>query len=104
MSSKSKTKRKLYLGLGHWSKWQPIINKVVQTCTHSQLALSSFQKLKQTQILLSSSTLFGFLVPGFYTGWLLPAAMVGLGVFLYGLFTLDHNVSAREVCSLEAKK
>ena len=43
-------------------------------------------------------------VPGFYTGWLLPAAMVGLGVFLYGLFTLDHNVSAREVCSLEAKK
>ena len=41
---------------------------------------------------------------GFYTGWLLPAAMVGLGVFLYGLFTLDHNVSAREVCSLEAKK
>ena len=54
--------------------------------------------LKQPQI-----RLFLF-VPGFYTGWLLPAAMVGLGVFLYGLFTLDHNVSAREVCSLEAKK
>ena len=41
---------------------------------------------------------------GFYTGWLLPAAMVGLGVFLYGLFTLDHNVSAREVCSDQARK
>ena len=42
--------------------------------------------------------------PGFYTGWLLPAAIVGLGVFLYGLFTLDQNVSAREVCSEQAKK
>merc|ERR550532_2881407 len=40
---------------------------------------------------------------GFYTGWLLPAALVGLVVFLYGLFTLDHNVSAQEVCSEEAR-
>jgi len=40
---------------------------------------------------------------GFYTGWLLPAAIVGLGVFLYGLFTLDQNVSAQEVCSDQAK-
>ena len=42
--------------------------------------------------------------PGFYTGWLLPAALVGLAVFLYGLFTLDQNVSAQEVCSDHAKK
>ena len=44
------------------------------------------------------------LLSGFYTGWLLPAAMVGLSVFLYGLFTLDHNISAREVCSDQARK
>ena len=43
-------------------------------------------------------------IKGFYTGWLLPAALVGLVVFLYGLFTLDHNVSAQEVCSEEARK
>ena len=43
-------------------------------------------------------------ITGFYTGWLLPAALVGLVVFLYGLFTLDHNVSAQEVCSEEARK
>ena len=42
--------------------------------------------------------------PGFYTGWLLPAALVGLAVFLYGLFTLDQNVSAQEVCSEQARK
>ena len=48
--------------------------------------------------------IFMVVIAGFYTGWLLPAAMVGLGVFLYGLFTLDHNVSAREVCSDEARK
>ena len=35
---------------------------------------------------------------GFYTGWLLPASLVGLGVFVYGLFTLDHNSIASEVC------
>jgi hypothetical protein len=42
--------------------------------------------------------------PGFYTGWLLPAALVGLAVFLYGLCTLDQNVSAQEVCGEKARK
>jgi anoctamin-7 len=36
---------------------------------------------------------------GFYTGWLLPAALVGLLVFLYGLFTMHSNQLATEVCS-----
>ena len=35
---------------------------------------------------------------GFYTGWLLPAAIVGLAVFLYGIITLDQNSIAMEVC------
>ena len=30
-------------------------------------------------------------VSGFYTAWLLPAAIVGLTVFLYGLFTLGRD-------------
>lgn len=36
---------------------------------------------------------------GFYTGWLLPAAAVGLAVFLYGVFTIHQNVPAQEVCN-----
>ena len=36
---------------------------------------------------------------GFYTAFLLPAALVGLLVFLYGVATLDHNSVAREVCN-----
>ena len=42
--------------------------------------------------------------PGFYTGWLLPAALVGLGVFIYGLVTLDQNSIANEICRPEAYK
>ncbi|KDR07370.1 hypothetical protein L798_03236, partial [Zootermopsis nevadensis] len=38
---------------------------------------------------------------GLYTGWLLPAALVGLLVFLYGLFTMHSNQLAAEVCSGE---
>ena len=59
-----------------------------------------------------------FTPPGFYTGWLLPAALVGLAVFLYGcsiftnmflssvpgMATLDQNVIAQEVCTEAAKK
>ena len=41
---------------------------------------------------------------GFYTGWLLPAALVGLAVFAYGLLTLDNNSIAAEVCGNEVGK
>ncbi|KAK2192818.1 hypothetical protein NP493_22g05054 [Ridgeia piscesae] len=36
---------------------------------------------------------------GFYTAWLLPASIVGLLVFLYGLFSMDYNISAQETCN-----
>uniref|UniRef100_A0A3B4UV20 Anoctamin n=1 Tax=Seriola dumerili TaxID=41447 RepID=A0A3B4UV20_SERDU len=35
---------------------------------------------------------------GWYTGMLFPAALVGLLVFLYGLFTLDHCQVSKEIC------
>ncbi|KAH9514072.1 Anoctamin-7 [Bulinus truncatus] len=35
---------------------------------------------------------------GFYTAWLLPASIVGVLVFLYGLITFNDNIPAREVC------
>ncbi|XP_054265902.1 anoctamin-7-like isoform X4 [Macrosteles quadrilineatus] len=36
---------------------------------------------------------------GFYTGWLLPAALVGVVVFMYGVFTMHNNRLAVEVCN-----
>ncbi|XP_042217319.1 anoctamin-7-like isoform X2 [Homarus americanus] len=36
---------------------------------------------------------------GLYTGWLLPAAIVGLLVFLYGVFTINYNTPANEICN-----
>uniref|UniRef100_A0A1I8HU45 Anoctamin n=1 Tax=Macrostomum lignano TaxID=282301 RepID=A0A1I8HU45_9PLAT len=35
---------------------------------------------------------------GLYTAWLLPASIVGILVFLYGCFTFQSNVPAREAC------
>ncbi|KAE8615066.1 hypothetical protein XENTR_v10008399 [Xenopus tropicalis] len=35
---------------------------------------------------------------GWYTGMLFPAAIVGLFVFLYGMFTLDSCQVSREIC------
>lgn len=35
---------------------------------------------------------------GFYTGWLLPAALMGLVVFLTGIWLMETDIPAREVC------
>lgn len=35
---------------------------------------------------------------GFYTGWLLPAAVMGLVVFVTGIWLMETDVPAREVC------
>ncbi|XP_026183123.1 anoctamin-4 isoform X2 [Mastacembelus armatus] len=35
---------------------------------------------------------------GWYTGMLFPAALVGLLVFLYGVFTLEHCEVSKEIC------
>ncbi|XP_041416793.1 anoctamin-3 isoform X2 [Xenopus laevis] len=35
---------------------------------------------------------------GWYTGMLIPAALVGLCVFLYGLFTMDSSQVSKEIC------
>ncbi|XP_016362673.1 anoctamin-7 [Sinocyclocheilus anshuiensis] len=36
---------------------------------------------------------------GFYTGWLLPAAVVGFIIFLFGIWLMITDVAAEELCS-----
>uniref|UniRef100_A0A671RNY4 Anoctamin n=1 Tax=Sinocyclocheilus anshuiensis TaxID=1608454 RepID=A0A671RNY4_9TELE len=36
---------------------------------------------------------------GFYTGWLLPAAVVGLIIFLFGIWLMVTDVAAEELCT-----
>ncbi|XP_073673521.1 anoctamin-7 [Garra rufa] len=36
---------------------------------------------------------------GFYTGWLLPAAVVGFIIFLFGVWLMVTDVAAEELCS-----
>nr|XP_011452544.2 anoctamin-7 isoform X3 [Crassostrea gigas] len=36
---------------------------------------------------------------GFYTAWLLPAAVVGIIVFVYGIVSMVNNVAVNDVCS-----
>ncbi|XP_056273218.1 anoctamin-3 isoform X2 [Pseudoliparis swirei] len=38
---------------------------------------------------------------GWYTGMLIPAALVGVFVFLYGLFTMDSSQVSKEICEAE---
>ena len=44
-----------------------------------------------------------FYFSGFYTGWLFPAALVGVLVFLYGVCTMNSNTIAVETCQLQTK-
>ena len=70
---------------------------------HSNYRLQSFSNSnycccwRRNDIIFSSFS-------GFYTGWLFPPAVLGLCVFLYGLFTLAQNVIAQEVCSEYGRK
>ncbi|XP_025082968.1 anoctamin-7-like isoform X2 [Pomacea canaliculata] len=40
---------------------------------------------------------------GLYTAWLIPASFVGILVFLYGVFTMNSDIPATEVCLSEDK-
>ena len=52
---------------------------------------SDFRESTEKMMLLS----FG---DCFCAGWLLPAAVVGVFVFLYGVLTMSSNVVADETC------
>ncbi|UYV75317.1 ANO7 [Cordylochernes scorpioides] len=70
----------LYLYWAKWSKWY------------------KYQPLDHIREYFGEKIAIYFAWLGFYTGWLLPAALVGLLVFVYGLLTLEGDTPTKEIC------
>ncbi|XP_064929302.1 anoctamin-7 [Columba livia] len=62
---------------GKWSKYQPLDH----ICKY-----------------FGEKVAFYFAWLGFYTGWLLPAAVVGMVVFITGIFLMFSDVPSQEIC------
>uniref|UniRef100_A0A8C6YJX4 Anoctamin n=1 Tax=Nothoprocta perdicaria TaxID=30464 RepID=A0A8C6YJX4_NOTPE len=57
-----------------------------------------YQPLDHIRKYFGEKVAFYFAWLGFYTGWLLPAAVVGTLVFIAGIFLMFDDVPAQEVC------
>ncbi|XP_054691645.1 anoctamin-7 isoform X1 [Grus americana] len=64
-----------------WSKW------------------SKYQPLDHVRTYFGEKVAFYFAWLGFYTGWLLPAAVVGTVVFVTGIFLMFSDVPSQEICA-----
>ncbi|TRY58069.1 hypothetical protein DNTS_022712, partial [Danionella cerebrum] len=68
----------------HWARW---------SCWRKYQPLDHIREYFGEKIALYFAWL------GFYTGWLLPAAVVGFIVFLFGIWLMVTDVPAEELCS-----
>uniref|UniRef100_A0A0V0J2G9 Anoctamin n=2 Tax=Schistocephalus solidus TaxID=70667 RepID=A0A0V0J2G9_SCHSO len=68
----------------HWARWS---------------CWTKFQPLDHIREYYGESIALYFAWLGCYTQWLLPAGVMGLACFLYGLFTVRSFVPGREVCN-----
>ncbi|XP_010181264.1 PREDICTED: anoctamin-7 [Mesitornis unicolor] len=59
---------------------------------------SKYQPLEHVRQYFGEKVAFYFAWLGFYTGWLLPAAVVGTVVFITGIFLMLHDVPSQEIC------
>ncbi|CAG2117551.1 unnamed protein product, partial [Medioppia subpectinata] len=71
----------LYYYWAQWSKWY------------------KYQPLDHIRDYFGEKIAMYFAWLGFYTGWLVPAAIVGILVFLYGLVSMETDVPSRDICS-----
>jgi len=79
-SSQLNYRQILYHYWARWGKWY------------------KYQPLDHIRLYFGEKIAIYFAWLGFYTGWLLPAAVVGVFVFLYGVLTMSSNVVADETC------
>ncbi|XP_013041644.3 anoctamin-7 [Anser cygnoides] len=59
---------------------------------------SKYQPLDHVRKYFGEKVAFYFAWLGFYTGWLLPAAVTGTVVFIAGIFLVFSDVPAQEIC------
>ncbi|KAK2538718.1 Ano7 [Columba livia] len=59
---------------------------------------SKYQPLDHIRKYFGEKVAFYFAWLGFYTGWLLPAAVVGMVVFITGIFLMFSDVPSQEIC------
>ncbi|NXF34107.1 ANO7 protein, partial [Nyctibius bracteatus] len=60
-----------------------------------------YQPLDHIRKYFGEKVAFYFAWLGFYTGWLLPAAVVGTVVFIAGIFLVFNDVPSQEICGSE---
>ncbi|XP_054598355.1 anoctamin-7 [Nothobranchius furzeri] len=68
---------------GYWAKWS---------------SWSRYQPLDHIREYFGEKIALYFAWLGFYTGWLLPASLVGTFIFLVGFWLVTSDVPAKEVC------
>ncbi|XP_059486515.1 anoctamin-7-like isoform X2 [Neocloeon triangulifer] len=83
--SKLNARQVLYEYWARWGKWY------------------KYQPLDHIREYFGEKIAIYFAWLGFYTGWLLPAAIVGLLVFMYGVFTIHLSQPAIEVCDSQGQ-
>ncbi|NXC72478.1 ANO7 protein, partial [Anhinga anhinga] len=59
---------------------------------------NKYQPLDHVRKYFGEKVAFYFAWLGFYTGWLLPAAVVGTVVFIAGIFLMFSDVPSQEIC------
>ncbi|NXE84125.1 ANO7 protein, partial [Cochlearius cochlearius] len=64
---------------------------------------SKYQPLEHVRTYFGEKVAFYFAWLGFYTGWLLPAAVVGTVVFLVGIVLMLSDVPSQEICASEER-
>ncbi|XP_065333493.1 anoctamin-7-like isoform X2 [Cloeon dipterum] len=84
-TSKLNARQVLYEYWARWGKWY------------------KYQPLDHIREYFGEKIAIYFAWLGFYTGWLLPAAIVGLLVFMYGVFTIHKSQPAIEVCDSQGQ-